>query len=80
MIKLKLNGSQTANKDMVYSFQRLNTGNVIPSDIVLLHHEYLEHQLMEAGMEYTLAHEKVNKQYHYKLTLEEWEEIQNAKT
>ena len=52
--------------DMAVSWQRLIDGNNIHEmDIVMLHHESLEYELMSGGMCYEHAHVVANEQYNY---------------
>lgn len=59
--------------DMAVSWQRLIDGkNIQEMDIVMLHHELLEHKIMtEQDMPYHLAHKQANKQYNYQAYCDE---------
>jgi len=53
--------------DMAVSWQRLIDGkNIQKMDIVMLHHELLEHKIMtKHDMPYHVAHKQANEQYNY---------------
>lgn len=60
---------------MAESFRRLRTNdNIQPHDIILLRHEAMEHDIMQAnpGMSYDEAHAITSKTYNYKKALLEW--------
>ena len=45
-------------------------------DLILLRHEYHEHNLMVKGLSYIEAHEKTQKLYNYKKAVDDWREKQ----
>lgn len=53
--------------DITQSLQRLLEGkDVRPEDIIMLHHERLEYELMNRyGHDYNTAHKLANKEYNY---------------
>lgn len=63
------------NYDMAESWRRLTEvggKNVQKHDLVMLHHELMELNLMAKGMSYDDAHEKTNEIYNYQLAWIEW--------
>ncbi len=66
------------NYDIAVSWQNLIEGkNIEEKDLVLLRHEYHEHNLMvKEGLSYIEAHEKTQKLYNYKKAVDDWREKQ----
>ena len=59
---------------MAVSFQRLLAGEGIKEhDIILLHHERLEYELMNRyGKDYDTAHRLTCRKYDYQFALDKW--------
>jgi hypothetical protein len=67
--------------DMAVSWQRLIEGiNIKEMDIVLLHHELMEYNFMNKGMNYDEAHRIAEKTYNYKKYADELDKIFKEKS
>lgn len=62
------------NYDIAVSWQNLIDGkNIETKDIILINHEYYEHQLMhEQNMSYIEAHTIAQEKYNYKKAVDDW--------
>lgn len=59
--------------DMAESWKRLRSGdNIQEHDIILLHHELYELNLMKRGLSYNEAHNKTNEKFNYQQALVKW--------
>ena len=72
--KYELDGGLTrfdADYDISQSWQRLREGkNVQQHDLILLHHESMEYDLMAKGMSYTEAHAITERSFNYTAAVE----------
>ena len=59
-----------SNADMADSWQRMMSGRFRDVDLLLIKHELLEMEYIEAGLSQSEAHDKTNKTYNYTLEID----------